>query len=180
MRTSSSQTTRVPVQGSSGVRWDNIAKLGRQRPGRRYFDLVVVDLIDEFFPLAGFCEGAICTISNEFVIRDAGRSAYLNPQPMTGTALGLWRAGRGTLLNLMEKAELTDRIVVHQANPLERTASGVLVMGLRPDGITKANAWLGQTCTHVETTPSETCLLRVTNKSRVSFADYRWGMAPFH
>ena len=86
------------------MRWDNIDKLGPQRPRRGDFDFVVIDFIDGCFPLACFCDGAIGTISNEFVSRDAGCCACLNLQRMTGEAFGLWRAGWGTLLNLMEKA----------------------------------------------------------------------------
>jgi hypothetical protein len=147
------------------------------------FDLLLLDLIDERFPLYIEPDGKVCTLSIELFSSgfsgDTGRGSRI----YSGSEefWRLWEAGWLILVNKLKDLGVLDRLRVNRVFWSSRTENGGNFEPHYPDSqIHSANQFLGRMYQRISTDIPSEQFLRFDDGLMTGSITHTWGISPFH
>lgn len=157
---------------------EDIAKLGRKRLRTEHFDVLVLDAINDRFPLALFPDGGLATLTSDFRTLGTDTTRYTKIHPLTEESWNRWRAGWTSLINLLDQLGARDRLIVHRAFWAAHAANGASTVE-DPHTVSLANRWLERIYDHMTEALEPHQLIEVESRHRVAAPDVHWAVAPF-
>lgn len=157
----------------------DITKNGRKLLREQQYSLLVIDLIDERFPLIRFADSGVATESNEFRKLGVARSAYTRIPPLHAESLDSWTAKWETLLRMIDATSDRGKIVVHLAQWCRYTAKGTATID-EVDVVDAANHWLSRAYEIMRLDLDASQFIRVSDENQVADDSHKWSIAPFH
>ncbi len=144
------------------------------------FDLLLIDLIDERFDLLEFPNGAIHTLSNE----------YLNhlDQPIEGRKISsrssehfeLWKKGINKLIDVLHKQNALSKLRISEVYYAEFDSEGKPIDGYDKKLIALANKFLQQCYAFLKEIIPEKSFIWYPKITLISDSNNKWGIAPFY
>lgn len=163
----------------------DITKSGRKRLQSITADLVLIDLIDERFNLAAVSNGAVCTISNEFIktgaLKELQESKKIRiirsgSEPFMQTWTRGWRA----LVELLRITGMLERTYVNRVYWQSRTQSGKAFPNVTQEQIEAANLTLERLYGIMADTLPASRFIDYHDEVCHCPDEHPWGPAPFH
>jgi len=147
------------------------------------FDLILIDLIDERFPVYVEPDGRICTLSIELSssgfpgASDRGARIYSGSEEFWR----LWEAGWSLLVNKLRCLGVIDRLRINEVFWSSRAENGVnFEPHYRDSQIDSANQFLGRMYQRISADIPSEQFLRFEDGLMTGSITHTWGISPFH
>lgn len=145
------------------------------------FDLLLIDFIDERFPLFRFNDGSIVTISTELhTLRVLEPRLGTRFDPFDARQFDLWCTGWDRFIAQCRSAGQIDKILINQVYWTGTTVDGQPSPTPPPEQIARANDYLEQLYRHCAVTIPPTQFIRYDPGLLRCDPGHRWGLAAFH
>lgn len=147
-----------------------------------YFDLILVDFIDERFDLFIYNDGGICTVSNELI------SAGFNPKSEGGQVIKsgsdeffhLWEYGWKRFINIADDLRFRHKIRINKVFWASMTTTGKGFKTYSNEYIQASNDNLSRLYNRVANDIWPWQFITANPKHLIADEDHRWGISPFH
>lgn len=142
------------------------------------FDTLIVDFIDERFPLFRFNDGSIATVSIELHQLDALKCDEGEKIPeFSDEHFSYWLRGWHSFIENAKRNQFIDKIIINKAHWAAHTIDGGC---LQSSGVDVANAYLNRLYRVCSETLKDRQFLEYDQSLLVSDPSHKWGLAPFH
>lgn len=145
------------------------------------YDLLLIDLIDERFPLYAVDGGGLFTVSNE--VRSGGFSLEKPSVPGRVIDSGsseffeIWLTGWRRFVEIMVSAGRLDRVVVNRTHWASGTSGGVLFSRFR---VPERNEFLDRMYREIEVSIPIDQFIDYPKRVLLGSDSHKWGRSPFH
>lgn len=147
------------------------------------FDVLVVDFIDERFPLVTLPDGSVATLSGELAGAGFDRTRERARLIASGSEehFELWREGWTRFVEMLAGLGRLDRLLLNEVCWATTLTDGTTPdWAYRPEQIAAANHFLERLHRHAERDLSSEQVLRFDPDLFTASAEHRWGLTPFH
>ncbi len=157
----------------------DVEKRGRRWLAKKHFDWLIYDPIDERLTLADFEDGGVATVSQEFTRLGLPADRYRQTKFPSQEHFERWTAGWQTFMELLDRLQIRDRLIVHRAEWVQRVQGSDQVT-TEPEVIARSSQSFARAYARMaEDIPPER-FITVSEALQVADPAHRWGVSPFH
>jgi len=145
------------------------------------FDILLVDLIDERFNINLFDNGAINTLSADYVKALKGTElAGKQINRYSDKKFNLWKAGFNKLVGYMKNSLQLDKLKINKVYWSEKSDIGENITQYEISYIRDANLFLDKMYSYIENNLGRSVFIEHDPKLFVADSKHKWGVEPFH
>ena len=139
--------------------------------------LILIDFIDDRYPLLDFGSGVLCTESDEF--KSAGLQVVAKKiAPFSDQFFERWNIGWEIFLNHINMAGKSKKIIINKVFLAQVDEKGSAFDQI--DFIKKMNQWLNRVYSRISDDLPQSQFIDYIGMDWVARSDHKWGRSPYH